>query len=88
MNSWPFGRRLAADLTCGVHCVLRLDGLHDFGDGDVKFGQLIRLYPETHRVLASAEDGDAGDSGDPRQAIIDIDVSVVCEEEIVIGSMG
>ena len=34
----PFGNRFAANLTGGIHGVLRLDGADDFGNGNGEFG--------------------------------------------------
>ena len=55
MYSCPLGRRLAADLPRGIHGILRLNRADDFRNSDRKFGQLVGLDPQPHRVLARAE---------------------------------
>jgi hypothetical protein len=57
------------------------------GNRDVQLGQLVGLDPQPHGVLAGAEDGDAGDSLDPRHLVVDVDVRVVGEKDVVVGAV-
>jgi len=67
---------------------LRLDGVDDFGDGDVELGELIGLHPEAHGVLTPAKHLDAGNAGDPRHLVVDVDVGIIGEKDVVIGDVG
>ena len=82
-----FGGRLAARLARRVHGVLRLNSADDFRDGDAKFGQLIGLYPQPHRVLAGAEYLNIADARRAQNRIREIDVRIVRQELGVVSSM-
>ncbi len=82
------GNRLRPDLAGGIHGVLLLDGLDDFGNGDVALGENIGVDPEPHRILARAEDGHAGDAVGAGERIVEVDVGVVGEEDVVVGVIG
>ena len=87
MNSWPAGTGFGPHLTGRIDGVLGVDRVDDLGNGDVEFGQLIRPDPDPHGVLAGTEDGDAGDSLDPGHLVIDVDVGVVGQEDVVVGTL-
>ena len=71
------GNRLASDLSCRVHFVLRADRLNDFWNRDVESGEAVGLHPDTHRVFARAEDTHAADARDTGERIVDVDIGVV-----------
>src|SRR5438876_1211853 len=48
--------RAATNFAGGIHLVLALHRADDFGDGEIEFGQLVRLHPNAHRILTRAED--------------------------------
>src|SRR5262249_1592731 len=52
----------ATHFSRGIDRVLRLDRIHDFGNGNCQLGKLIRLHPDPHRILAGAKDLDLPDS--------------------------
>ena len=66
----PLRHRLAADLSGRVDLVLFLDGRDDLGDGDAEFGELVRLHPDAHGVLARAEHLDAADRPAIRRQLV------------------
>src|SRR5260370_501752 len=80
----PFGHWLAPHLSCGVHSVLRLNSADDFGNSNAQLAQLIRLHPQSHRILPGAEDLHISDARGTRQRIVDIDIRVVGEERRVV----
>ena len=57
----PWWNRFAAHLSGGIDGVLRLDRGDDLGDRDAQLGQLVRLDPQPHGVLARAEHLDRAD---------------------------
>jgi len=79
--------RLGTNRSGRIDGVLRIDGVDDLRDRDVQLGQLVGLDPQPHRILAGTEDGDAGDSLDPRHLVIDIDIGIVGEEDVVVGAV-
>ena len=81
----PARYRLGADRAGRIDGVLRVDRVDDLGNRDVEFGQLVRIDPQAHGVLAGTEDGDAGDALDPGELIVEVDVGVVGEKDVVIG---
>jgi hypothetical protein len=84
----PFGHWLAAHLSRGVHRVLGLDRVDDVGNSDAHFAQLIRLHPQSHRILPGAEDLHIPDALGARQRIVNIDIPVVGKKRRVVGSLG
>ena len=80
------GRGLAADLPGRVDRVLLLMASTISGIGDVELGQLVRLHPAAHGVLAGAENGDAGDPRDPGELVVQVDVGIVGQEGRVVGA--
>ena len=62
--------RFAADLPCRIDIVLRLNRVDDFRDSDLQLSQLIGLDPKTHRILACAKNGYAGDSGHSSKLVV------------------
>ena len=48
-------RRRPADLASGRDDVLFLDGAGDVGNGQAQLGQLVRLDPHAHGILAAAQ---------------------------------
>ena len=65
-----FGGRLRPHLARGVDGVLLLDSVDNLRDGDIELGQLVRLDPEAHGILAGPEDGDTGDAGHPGHLVV------------------
>ena len=47
---------LSADLTSRVYGVLGLDRVGNVRNGDAELCQLVRLHPQSHRILTRAED--------------------------------
>ena len=80
-------RRFAADLSGGIHRVLRAQGVDDVGNRHAELRQLVGLHPEPHRVLARAEDLDVGNAGNARDLVDQIDVRVIGEEDVVVGAL-
>ena len=81
------GNRRAAHLSGRIHGVLRLKRIDNLRDGDAELGQLIRLHPQAHGVLAGAEYLHVADAGDARQLIVQIDVGVVGQKLRVVGAV-
>ena len=61
--------RFAADFPRRVHRVLNLDGLNNLGNRNLKFGQLVRLHPDAHRVLPGAKYQNFRDTRHARQVV-------------------
>ncbi len=79
------GRRgLGADLAGGDLDVLLLQGGDDIGRGQPARRQPVRIEPETHGVLALAEDLHIGDALDALDRVLDVDVDVVADELVVV----
>src|SRR5260370_31280214 len=70
----------AADLTSGVDRVLRLDRVDDLRNGDAQLRQLVWLYPESHRILACAENLHVADAVHAQDGIVEVDIGVVGQE--------
>ena len=83
----PSWNGFAADLSGGVNGILRLYGLDDFGNGDAKLGQLVRLDPAAHGVLACTKDRHTGDARYASQLVIQIDIGIVGQENIVVSPL-
>ena len=73
----PLGNRLAADLSSGVHFVLRVHRLDHFRNCDVQRGEAVGPYPDAHRIFARAENAHAADSRNTGERVVDVDVGVV-----------
>ena len=59
----PARHWLGADLAGGVHGVLIVERRYDIADGNAQTRQRVGPHPETHRVLARAEDCYLADPG-------------------------
>ena len=75
------GSRFTPNLTRGINGVLRLHGIDDIRHGQVQSRELIRLQPQSHRVLSGAGNLDVGNPPDPGQGVVEIDIGVVRQEE-------
>ena len=64
--------------------VLFPDRGRDVGCGQPEVGQLGRIEPDPHRVLAEAKVQDQGDPGNPGERVDDMDVGVVLQEAPVV----
>ena len=56
-------------------------GVDDVARGQTVVGELLRIEPQAHRVLALAEDDDVADALDALEVVLNIEVRVVAEEE-------
>src|SRR5450432_1612390 len=65
----------------GIHVVLLLNGFGDVGNGKAEFSQNVGLDPDTHGVIARAEDSHFAHARNAVQRVIDIDVRVVGQEQ-------
>ena len=82
------GNRFAADLAGRVHRILLLNRRNNVGNRDPKFRQLVRLDPESHRVLACSENLDVADPWQASQWIVKVDIGVIGEKLCVVGAIG
>ena len=84
----PLGDRLAADLSGGVHFVLRVHRLDHFWNCDVQRGEAVGPYPDAHSIFARAENAHAADAWNTGKRVVDVDVGVVRQKggiELAIG---
>src|SRR6266403_4347364 len=78
------GCGFAANLAGRIHRILGLERSHNFWNCDRELCQLIRLYPQSHRVPARSKHLNTADSVNAAQLIVKIDVCVVRQELRVI----
>ncbi len=71
---------LLTELTCGDFHVLLGERVGNVECGEAAGGEAAGIEPETHRVLAFAEDDDVTDAGNTLERILDIDINVVGDE--------
>ena len=76
--------RLTTDLPGRINRILRLYGFDNFGNGDAKLGQLVRLDPAAHGILAGSKDRHAGNARYARQLVVQIDVRIVGQKNVVV----
>ena len=67
------GDRLLADRSGGDLDVLVLDGVDDVRGRQAARGQLVRVEPEAHAVIALAEHQDVADPLDAQQLVLELD---------------
>ena len=79
---------LGTDLSGGDFDVLLLEGVDCVVRGQAASRHAHGIEPETHRVLALAEDEDFGYAGNAFQAIAHIHVEVVAHEEWGVAAVG
>src|SRR5208282_1322400 len=82
-----FGDGFTANLAGRIYGVLGQDRVDDFWNGDRKFGELIRLDPEAHRILAGAEDLHAADAVEAGDLVAEIDVGEVGKKLSIVGAV-
>src|SRR5215472_2277347 len=82
------GHRFAPNASGRIHRILRLDCVHDVGNGDGELGQLVRLDPQPHRVLTRSENLHLADSVGTRDGINQVDEGIVGQESSVVGAVG
>ena len=81
------GRRLA-DLPGGDLGVLLLDGPDRITRRQVPRGQLVRVEPDAHRVVALAEEGDVPHPFEPGEFVTQLDRGVVAEVHVAAAPLG
>ena len=64
------------------------EGRGNVADRDAEARERVRSHPETHCVLAGAEDGYLADTRHAAHRIVDVDVCVIGEKRRVISSLG
>ncbi len=79
-------RGRVADAAGGDLNVLLAQRIDDVAGGQLARGQLGRVEPEAHRVLAFAEDHDVADAGKALERVLHVDVDVVAHEERVVSA--
>ena len=77
------GGRLA-ELAGGNFDVLLAQRADDVGGGELAGGELDRVEPDAHGVLADAEDDDIADALDALEGVLDVDVEVIAHEEVAV----
>src|SRR5207245_6044764 len=82
------GSRLATYLASRIDGILSLDGVDDVGSSDAQFRQLIRLYPEPHRILTGSVDVRPTDAVGAADGIIEVNVRVIRQKCGVAGTAG
>src|SRR5207247_10521831 len=70
----------SADLSVRVDSILTVDRVDDLRDGDIELGQLIGLYPDSHGVLAGAENLHLGNTLHTAERVAEVDIRVVGQE--------
>ena len=85
LSAW---NRFAADLAGGIHRVLLLHCGDDVGHSDAELRELVRLDPQPHSVLASAENLHIANSRHACQWIEEINVAVIGEKGSVVAAFG
>ena len=84
--SWR--HRQAADAPGGIDGILVVHRADNLRHGDVEGGQLGRLDPEAHGVLARAENNHLRDTGHAGERVVQIDVGVIGQELRVASAIG
>ena len=59
----------------------------DVGGGDAQPGHALRVEPDTHAVVARAEDANLTDAGHPAQRVIQVEQGVVAQEHGVVAAL-
>jgi hypothetical protein len=77
VNSCPGGPRPAAELAGRVYVVLTTDRVDDLRDRDIELGQLIRFYPNPHRILPGTEDLHLRYARHAAEGVAEVDVGVI-----------
>ncbi len=75
------------DAGCDLN-VLALNGRNHLARGQVTFGNLVGVKPDTHGIIARAKQPDLSDTGDTRQTVTDIQRRVVPQIQHVIAFIG
>ncbi len=71
-------RRCADHAGGGLH-VLRADFVDDVGGGEAALGDLLRIEPDPHRIVARAEQLHLADALDAREPVLDVQHRVVAQ---------
>ncbi len=87
-KSLRFRQRLRAELAGGDLHVLLPHGADHVGGGQAARGDLVRIQPDAHRVLAGAENLHLADAGQARQLILDLQRGVVAQVQRVVLAVG
>src|SRR5207248_7048839 len=82
------GNWFAADLAGGIHRVLFLHCGYDVRHSDAELRELVRLDPQAHGILASAENLHIANSRHACQWIEEINVAVIGEKGSVVAAFG
>ncbi len=83
-----FGKGEAADDAGGDLHVLVADGVDEITGGDIARSEFFRIEPESHGVIAGAEDEDIADAGEAGDFILDLKGGEVAEVERIAGAVG
>ena len=85
---WPAGDRRLADLAGGDLGVLLADGRDHVAGRHVPRGQLLRVDPDPHAVVALAEQEHVADARHAGQLVLDLHQGVVAQVELVVAAVG
>ena len=81
-------RRATGDLARRVDGVLTTHGINDFRDGNIQLGELVGLHPDSHGVLASAENRHLRNTVHTTEGVAQVNVGVVGQELCVPRALG
>ena len=82
------GHGIGADLSGGIDGALLLNGAAQIRDREPEPREHVRLHPDPHGVIASAEDTSFADARHTVDRVDDVDVRVVREEQRVVAVAG
>ena len=78
------GDRLLADGARGHLHILLADGADHVAGGQIPRGDLVRVEPDAHGIIARAENPDVARAGNARQHILDLQGGVIAQINFVI----
>ena len=79
---------LRAHLSGGDFDVLLRESVDDIVGGEGAAGHAHGIKPEAHGIFALAEDEDVGHAGDALEAVADVNVEIVADEERGVALVG
>ena len=79
--------RLLADRPGGDLKVLVLDGVDDVRGGQAARGQLVRVEPEAHAVIALAQHLDVADPVEAEQLVLELDGGEIAHVDAVVAAV-